>query len=149
MRRRSPWSKPHLCGCPVCGVVRVDFQHPKRSDGSSSGKTLRQVYFQVGLGQINYCTTAVVLQAISGTAIQSSGHLRTIYFGTATPMPHASGRSPRGGSVPLSIPPLLPPSHPHCLPRCLPAAPPSLLSCNLPGAWYLVGTLTSKTILRS
>ena len=23
------WPKPHLIGCPVCGVIRVDFQHPK------------------------------------------------------------------------------------------------------------------------
>ena len=69
--------------CPVCEVIRVDFQHPNLSDGSSSGsrsregsgKTLRQVYFQVELGKKYVCTTAaVVLQAISGTAI------RQVYF---------------------------------------------------------------------
>ena len=31
-RRRSLWSKSHLIGCPVCGVIRVDFQHPNRCD---------------------------------------------------------------------------------------------------------------------
>ena len=42
----------------------------------------------------------------------SNGLLRTISFETATPIPYASGRSPRGGSLPLSIHPLLPPSPP-------------------------------------
>ena len=27
-RRRSSWSKPHLVGYPVCGLIRVDFQYP-------------------------------------------------------------------------------------------------------------------------
>ena len=35
-RRRSLWSKPHLIGCPVCGVIRVHFQHPNRGVGSRS-----------------------------------------------------------------------------------------------------------------
>ena len=35
-RRRSSWSTPHPMGCPVCGVIRVGFQHPNRGDGSSS-----------------------------------------------------------------------------------------------------------------
>ena len=42
-------------GAPVCAVIRVDFQHPNRGDGSSSsnrspkasGKTVRLVYFRV------------------------------------------------------------------------------------------------------
>ena len=58
------------------------------------------VYYRVELGKFHLCITAVVLQAISGTAINNNGHLRTISFETATPMLHASGRSPRGGDRP-------------------------------------------------
>ena len=32
--RRSSWFKPHLIGCPVCGVIGVDFRHPNRGDGT-------------------------------------------------------------------------------------------------------------------
>ena len=34
-RKRSLSSKPHLFACPVCGVIKVDFQHPERGDVSS------------------------------------------------------------------------------------------------------------------
>ena len=139
-RRRLPWSKPHFFGCPVYGVIRVDFQHPNRIDGSSSGNRSRegsgktlQAYFQVELGKNCFCTTAVVLQAISGTAIRSNGHLRTISFEPATPMP---GRSPRGGSVSLSIPLLLPPILPVFLAPCRQPPPPCFLVTYLvPGTW--------------
>ena len=144
-RRRSSWSKPHLFGCPVCGVIRADLRHPNRGDGSSSGnrsrecsgKNLRQVYFQVELGRIHICTTSVGLQAISGPAIQSNGHLRTISFEAAMSMPHASRRNPRGGSVSLSLPAPLTPCR----------KPPPILTFLQP-TWYPVGTLTSNTIGR-
>ena len=164
----APSLAPYVRGpaCHVCGVIIIDFQHPNLSDGSSSGscsragsgKTLRHVYFEVELGKKYFCTstsTAVVLPAISGTAIRQlyfqvknwgkfiwycccassdkrhgniNRHLRTIYFETATSMSHTSGRSLRGGSVPLFIPPLLPfpPSHPPrpLRPRpCVPCVP--------------------------
>ena len=32
-RRRSSWSKSYVFGCLVCGIIRVDFQHPNRGDG--------------------------------------------------------------------------------------------------------------------
>ena len=64
----------------MCGVIKIDFQHPNLGDGSSSGNrlregsgnTLRRVYFQVELGKIYFGTTAVVLQAICGTAIRQA-----------------------------------------------------------------------------
>ena len=69
----------------MCGVVRVDFQHPNRGDGSSSGnrplegtgKTLRQVFFQVELEKVHICTTAVS-RAASDTR-QEAGQQKTYW----------------------------------------------------------------------
>ena len=152
-RRRSSWYKPHLFACPVCGVIRVYFRHPNRGDGSSSGNARARAagkLFVTSIFKWNWvkliflCTTAVVLQAnIRGRATQSNGHLRTISFEKATPMQHALGRSPRRGSVPLSIPPLLPPTRPVSLAPCRkPPHPCFLVTYLVP----VIGTLTSKTI---
>ena len=76
--RDVSWSKPHLIGCPVRGVFRVDFQHPKRGDGSSSsnqqsiarGQRKKMCGKSISewnrLDGIDVCT---VLRAISGAAV--------------------------------------------------------------------------------
>ena len=67
-RRRSSWCKPRLFACPVCGVIRGDFQHPNLGDGSSSGNHVESIFkWKVGLDSFLYCSA--VLQAISGMAI--------------------------------------------------------------------------------
>ena len=43
-RRRWSWYKPHLFACPVCGVIRVDFQHPNLGDGSTSGNHVKSFF---------------------------------------------------------------------------------------------------------
>ena len=111
-RRRSSWPKPHLFGCPVCGVIRVDFQHPNRGDGSSgsnrsakaSGKTVRHVYFLVK----NWVKSVLysVLQAIGGTATAKA---------VLRPCLLAASLRPSLAPSPFLPPPLPPsatPSHP-------------------------------------
>ena len=41
-RRRSSSSKPHLIGCTICGVIRVDFQHPNQGDRTTGHELARR-----------------------------------------------------------------------------------------------------------
>ena len=114
-RRRSSWSKPHLFGCPVCGVIRIDFQHPNRGNGPSVRAA--EKLFVRSVFKWDWVKFFLLCCKRHGNC---NGHLRAIAFETATPMPYASGRSPRGGSLPLdpSLAPSLPPSLPVSLAPC-------------------------------
>ena len=61
------------------------------------------------LGQIHFCSgTALCCAASDKRHGNINSHLRTISFEPTMLTPHASGRSPRGGSLPCSLPPALP-----------------------------------------
>ena len=100
-QRRSSWSKPHLIGCPVCGVIRANFQHPKRGDGLARGQREKSfsTLFSSGIGWMKF----IFVLCCEGSGAQQWQRLSSIppsllRFKTAAPiMPHASGRSPRGG----------------------------------------------------
>ena len=109
----------------MCGVIGVAFQHPNWGDAASSGNrplegsgiTLRRVYFQVELGEINRSATAVVHASDKRQSHKHIGHLRMISFGTTTPcstnasqieaLAEAPSLSP---SLPCSVPLALSPS---------------------------------------
>ena len=98
-------------GCPVRGVIRADFQHPNRGDESSSsnrspeasGKTL-QVYIQVGDSFGMNTISKLIGYPVRGAIRvdfqhpnRGDGSSSSDRSPEATPMPHASGRTPRGG----------------------------------------------------
>ena len=117
----------------------VDFQHPNRVDGSSSGnrplegsgKTL-QVYFQLELGK-NHLSLYYSSCAASDKRYQVRGRARieTVNYGRfrskrlRPPMQHARIRSEPSPRLRPSLHPFLAPSHPPCLPCSLPEVPPS------------------------
>ena len=124
----------HVIGCPVCGVIRVDFRHPKRAAAIARSrpaeKNVCQLYFRVELGSIHFCTA--VLQAISGTAI-AKAILRPCLL-AASLRPSLAPFLSLPHSLPAPLPPSLPPSLPVCLlPPPYFLVPPSLPTAVVPG----------------